>query len=241
MERIICVCFELAMNLELDPWDIDLVKFSKAYLRLVKNEESIDFVRAGRMILMAWKVLRLQSDGVCQRYERPEPEEMWGATLYDDFSYGELKGHDFTAAVKSSPEPPVKEMVWRKGKRPVTLLELIKALEEAQEESIRQGEMERKRRQMVSRKRELATKRLRQMAHRDNLEATINMTWERINRYNGHAICLRRLWEAGNMDDIVSILVSVLHLAQRKKITLWQKNFPYGDIYIKNLTRTKNN
>ena len=62
-ERSIAIAFELVIRQHLNPWDLDLVSFSTMYIKRAK-EEKIDLITAGRIILMAWKVLRLQSDNV---------------------------------------------------------------------------------------------------------------------------------------------------------------------------------
>jgi len=61
-DRSIAIAFELVMKQHLNPWDIDLVNFSTIYLKRAK-EEKIDLITAGRIIYMAWKVLKLQTGG----------------------------------------------------------------------------------------------------------------------------------------------------------------------------------
>ena len=56
-DRSIAIAFELVMQQHLDPWDIDLVNFSTLYLNRAKQEK-IDLLTAGRIIYMAWKVLK---------------------------------------------------------------------------------------------------------------------------------------------------------------------------------------
>ena len=51
-DRSIALAFELVMKQHLNPWDIDLVKFSTIYLNRAK-EEKIDLITAGRIIYMA--------------------------------------------------------------------------------------------------------------------------------------------------------------------------------------------
>ena len=62
-ERSIAIAFELVMKQHINPWDIDLVNFSTMYIKRAK-EEKIDLITAGRIILMAWKILKLQIDNL---------------------------------------------------------------------------------------------------------------------------------------------------------------------------------
>jgi segregation and condensation protein A len=78
-DRAIAATFELVIDEQLDPWDIDLVSFARLYLKKIKKEGVIDLITAGRIILMAWKVLRLQSDYIVTILDQkePEPEPLW--------------------------------------------------------------------------------------------------------------------------------------------------------------------
>lgn len=39
----------------------------------------------------------------------------------------------------------------------------------------------------------------------------------------------------GNPNEKIEAFISILYLVQMKKIRIWQKGFPYGEILIKNL------
>ena len=41
-------------------------------------------------------------------------------------------------------------------------------------------------------------------------------------------------------EEMVMTLSSLLFLARENRITLWQENFPYGTIYIKNVHHHEN-
>ena len=106
------------------------------YLKRAK-EEKIDLITAGRIIYMAWKVLKLQSDDLVVNIERQEeryeplewgdiPTEMW-LSKEDAYSY--------TSLVMNMTEPPLDEPIRRNSKRKVTLIELLDAFEKAKKES----------------------------------------------------------------------------------------------------------
>ena len=62
-DRSIFLAFDLVLSQEFNPWNIDLVGFSSMYLKKAQDEK-IDLMTAGRIIYMAWKVLRMQSDNL---------------------------------------------------------------------------------------------------------------------------------------------------------------------------------
>jgi len=42
----------------------------------------------------------------------------------------------------------------------------------------------------------------------------------------------------GDVWDEVTVFMSLLFLAHLEKVKLWQKDFPYGEIYVKRLSMT---
>ena len=127
-DRSIAIAFELVMQQHLNPWDIDLVGFSTLYLKRAK-EEKIDLITAGRIILLAWKVLKLQSDDLVLATEQQEkdtyeplewgdiPQEMW---------FSEDDAYSYTNLVMKTPEPPIEQPVRRNKKRKVSLISFSK-------------------------------------------------------------------------------------------------------------------
>ena len=54
-DRSVMLAFELVLQQEMDPWNIDLVNFSTMYLKNARDKK-VDLLTAGRIIYMAWKV-----------------------------------------------------------------------------------------------------------------------------------------------------------------------------------------
>ena len=238
-ERSIAIAFELVIRQHLNPWDLDLVNFSTMYIKRAK-EEKIDLITAGRIILMAWKVLKLQSDNLIVSVETEKeelesfdwadlPTEMW-LENDDDYSYTNL--------VMKMPEPPLDEPVRRDAKRKVTLIELLGAFDQARKESEefqileQERQIERERLSIKSRKRMIGT------AHEDNLEEDVQSVWIRIKRFNKKTMSLFELCEESEREEFIKTLISVLFLAYDNKIRVFQRKFPYGKIYIKNIGYT---
>src|SRR4030065_564361 len=174
-EQSVAMVFELVVNSRMDPWDINLIEFSKMYLARVRKANELNLIIAGKIVYMAWEILKLQSEQVLQRVDRPEQVEMmfdgWNPDNLDLFvdpfelGTGEMLLH--------TEEMPIDEKVRRKSDRPVTLIDLLDAFEEAKKESdIRQEHskfMQKYRRPDFD-----------DQAHKENLEEEIAKVWERI-------------------------------------------------------------
>lgn len=237
VDRAVSVAFELAIDEHLDPWSIDLARFSSMYLERVRDDEVADLVTAGRLVFMAWRILRMQSDSVREQAEPdPEPEEAWddGWDAIDDHQWlVDDADYDYTTQVQEAEEAPIEEQVRREGERKVTLYELVGALEEARQEAERRKLLEEKR-EAARDEMEEQTAEPESVAHEEDQEAAIEEVWRRLNRFNGSPVPLSSLRDA-NRDDLVRTFTSVLFLARENRVDLWQEEFPHGMIYVKNL------
>ena len=235
IDRSIALTFELVMQQHLDPWDIDLVKFSTMYLKRAR-EEKIDLITAGRIILMAWRILRLQSDnligGLYGQFEQQEggvQDDLFLTEMYltsdDPYSYTNL--------LMSIPDPPLEEPIRRESKRKVTLIELLNAFDEARKEAERYQKIEEKRRKEYNKLIKESHRRMVGTAHEDNLEEDIEEIWNRIRSSRKTLISLQELCNINNRDEVIKTFLSLLFLAYDNKIKLFQRRFPYGRIYVK--------
>jgi len=231
-DKAIAATFELVIDEQFDPWEIDLVSFSQLYLQKVQETQLIDLMTAGRIILMAWKVLKLQSDYMVQRLEETEEEE---PDEWDDIPdwYMEDDGYAYTRAIIEH-EAPLEEKVRRDGKRKVTLVELINAFEEARDDVVERQQRQEQR--AVQRQRQVAQDEedIDGNAHQEDIEQEINIVLCRLSQLNGRAIAIGELCDERDKEDLVMTMSSLLFLAREDRIQLWQENFPYGTIYIKN-------
>ena len=235
-DRSIAIAFELVIQQHLNPWDIDLVNFSTMYLKRAKDEK-IDLITAGRIIYMAWKVLKLQSDNLVVSMENQEeryepfgwgdiPSEMW---LSKDDAYS------YTNLVMNIPTAPLDEPLRRNAKRKVTLMELIDAFNQARKDSEEHQLLEIQRKEESQRLTELARKRMKGTAHEDHLEEDVEAIWKRINKLERKTMDIIDLCEKKGKEELIKVLISVLFLAYDNKVLVYQKNFPYGKILIKNI------
>ncbi|HEX7392498.1 MAG TPA: hypothetical protein VF374_06050 [Thermoplasmata archaeon] len=225
-ERSVAIVFELVVNNRLNPWDINLIEFSKMYLARVRKANDLNLIIAGKLVYMAWEILKLQTEQILQRVDRPEQVEMmfdgWDPDNLDIFvepfemGSGEMLLH--------TEENPIEEKVRRRSERPVTLIDLLDAFEEAKKEAdIRQELskfMEKYKRPEFDDK-----------SHKESLEEDIASVWERIQRCGQGSIAIADLYDGGK-EDRIKVFVSLLFLSRMGKLHIWQEKMPFGEIFL---------
>jgi segregation and condensation protein A len=225
-ERSVATVFELVVNQQMNPWDINLIEFSKMYLARVRKASELNLIIAGKIVYMAWEILKLQSEQVLQRVDRPEQVEMmfdgWNPDNLDIFvdpfelGTGEMLLH--------TEELPIDEKVRRRAERPVTLIDLLDAFEEAKKESDIRQELSKF--MQKYRRPEFDDK-----AHKEDLEEDIALVWERIQKCGQGSVPITDLYATGK-EDRVKVFISILFLARMGKIQIWQEKLPYGEIFM---------
>ena len=225
-ERSVAQVFELVVQQQFNPWDINLIEFSKTYMAKVRKAPEVNLIVAGKIVYMAWEILRLQSDVAVSRADRPETCELafegldpTGFDLFvDPF---ELGGGE---ALLYNEETPIDERIRRRSERAVTLVDLLDAFEEAKKESDIRKElskfMQKYRRPDFDDK-----------THKESLEEDIASVWERIQRFGSGPIAASDLCLAGK-EDRVTVFVSMLFLAKMGKVHIWQEKPPFGEIFL---------
>jgi segregation and condensation protein A len=234
-EKSLSLVFELVMEHHFDCWEIDLVKFSRLYLKNLRKQKNVDLVTAGKIVFMAWSILRLQSEELLSRADIPEEEEFYFADwniMGEEVFEGDPE-LDFSSAVISQERIPIKEKIWHQEKRNVTLMELVDAFADAKKDV----EKHRILNEQKERLRELmkVDENFDEKVHSEDLEEDIYITWQRICMIEEDNMILGDLLD-GSQEDLISRFVSILHLSIENRIRIYQRRFPYGEIVIKNIT-----
>ena len=239
-DRSIYLAFDLVLKNQFNPWDIDLVSFSSLYLNRAK-EEKIDLLTAGRIIYMAWQVLHLQSDHLVVNMEAKKEQEPiafeWDDLPTENWLHSD-DGYSYMNLVMNMPKPPLDEPIRRETDRKVTLIELLGAFDEARKEAEEYQLVDRLRREERERLDLKARKAMTGTAHEDHLEEDIAQVWKRIQTFPKKTMSLTQLYTSTDADERIKTFLSVLFLAYDKKITIFQKHFPFGQIFIKTLGYT---
>ena len=228
MEKAIAAAFELVLEAQFNPWEIDLAAFTRMYLEKVRDDGVVNFVTAGKLVAMAWSILKLQSDELMTKAEPPRPAE---ESYFADWdlgldAYDAPEGFDYTQAVLRG-RVPLDEAIRREGKRAVTLVELMQAFDEARVEAEQQLQLA----ALREKNRAKVAEGFERKVHGEDLNEDLALTWSRILQHNGGPIPFEAL---ANSDpwDRVTVFVAVLFLAKMEKVALTQKDFPFGEIYV---------
>ncbi len=216
VDESIRAVFSLVLENGMDPWEIDLSQFVRMYEAKVSTD-SFDMIVAGKLLLMAYRILRMQSDSTRERSEPPaEPlmEEIDDSFFFDD-------------EPMYVPEVSFREAYQREPVRPVTMYELIDAFEDARKEIEIQKERERVRAELKAKE----PKTFQNKAHDEDDEQDIEAVWKRIERLGVGQICIRDLY-TGSLDENLTVFVSVLHLVRDGRLLVWQDELPSGEIFV---------
>jgi segregation and condensation protein A len=226
-QKATALLFELVMEEEFDPWEIDLVKFTQSYLDRVRADGAINFAIAGRLVYMAWSILYLQSEAVLRiRATDGAPADAAAdpGDLPDDGYLPLLtspESVDVTTAVLGSADPPpLLGMVRHPETRPVSLLELVRAFGEAEAGARRAIQIQ----ELRERLREEQRAPPEVLVHGDIPELDLVDAWEEALRHPvGEPFPLLDLWNPlSGRDRLVAIFLATLFLARERSIELRQ-------------------
>ncbi|MBR4244124.1 MAG: chromosome segregation protein ScpA [Candidatus Methanomethylophilaceae archaeon] len=213
--------FSLVLENGIDPWEIDLSEFVRLYNNKVVAD-SFDMIVAGKLMLMAWKILRMQSDSTRVRSEPPVQD--FEMDIDDSFFY---ESEDDMVV----PEVVLTGAFQREPMRPVTMYELIDAFEEAREEIEVQQERERVRRELKAKE----PSKFDNKAHEEDDQRDVEEVWERIQKLGMGQICIEDLY-TNDLKENLKTFVSILHLVRVGRLDVWQETLPYGDIFVEIVT-----
>ena len=256
-DRSVALVFQMFQSSDLDPWDVDLSSFIEMFNQRIKTAENIDLPSCGRLIRMAWAILRDQSSTLIERQERAldfDEDETWDfdggweAEFADEdynFSLGVMTG----AADEALPSI-FEGRIHRDEGRPVTLGELLLGLKDAS----RLAEEQRIRERIAKERRdanEKARARFSGSLHVEDLEGDLKRTWTSLkSKASGDgSVSLREVADDLNATSLsqgiaeeeaqaeaqVTAFVSTLFLTNRGYVGLTQEGGDDGKILLSDL------
>ena len=182
-DRSVALVFQMFQSNDLDPWDVDLSSFLEMFSTRIQSSENIDLPTCGRLIRMAWSILRNQASTLIEKQEKAfdfDEEDTWDfeggwETDFDDDDY------NFSVGVLSGAADDVLPTIFegrvhRDEGRPVTLGELLMGLQEAG----RLAEEQRTRERIAKERRDAlstARERFKGSLHVEDLEGDLERTW----------------------------------------------------------------
>lgn len=217
VDESIRTVFSLVLEHDFDPWAIDIREFVRTYTEKANSGSRLDIMVAGKLVLMAWKVIRMQSEATVESSNEPEWIE----------DVGEEPLESEYVSTLYVPGITLNETYRRTPMRKATMLELLDAFAEASEDY------------QVSLEREEAKKKIKDKepkvfdnkAHKEVSENDVAEVWERIQKLGTGAFSITDLFDS-NRDDNITIFISALQLVRDGKLAVWQENLPYGDIMM---------
>jgi segregation and condensation protein A len=210
VDRAIATVFDLVAKSRMDPWDIDLGEFARLYLKRISEAATVDFVVAGRILYLAWSVLKMQTERSVVKFQ--PPPDMAGDLTLDSADIGPSYDESVLA-----PDAVVLEPVIRRSpQRPVTLIDLVDAFDEVRREIELRAILNAGRIEAVK-----DLPKFKDRVHAENLEQGITATWERIISRNEEWIPLQAICRS-DREDFVTTFIAVLFLAKLGKVELKQ-------------------
>ncbi len=203
------ILVELARRGEIDPWDIDIVQTAEKFLRCLDALEKHDLRIPVRTLLYASILLRMKSDSVEGQpvEEPPQDQEEINLPVEEEF--------------KQLPQPPVR----RRGKRPVTLDELISELKKAEIVGRRKAMRDRWHWHRLEEK-------PLDLSHDEGIEDRIKFLGPILDDMfvSSNKISFQDIND--NCRDSIMNYVSLLFMAHRKQIWLEQEEI-FGDLFVR--------
>jgi segregation and condensation protein A len=243
-QKAMALLFELVMEEEFDPWEIDLVKFTQSYLERVQTDGAVNFAIAGRLVYMAWSILYLQSEEILKVREETAPLPTGDGLETGPVDDGYLplletpEAVDVTSTILGSIEsPPLLEMVRHPETRPVSLLELVRAFGEAEADARQAVRLQ----ELRDRLREEQRAPPELLVHGDLPEHDLVDTWEAALRHPvGEAFPLLELWNPlSGRDRLVAIFLAALFLARERSVDLRQEVLGASPVLMVRTTETR--
>ena len=255
-DRSVALVFQMFQSSDLDPWDVDLSSFIEMFNERIQGAENIDLPSCGRMIRMAWSILRGQANSLIERQERAmdfEEDVEWDfdggwEAEFDDADYNFSVGVMTGAADDALPSMFEGRIHGKEG-RPVTLGELLLGLKDAS----RIAEEQRTRERIAKERREAHDReraRFSGSLHVEDLEGDLKRTWEALKSRtkSSQEVGLREVAEELNRnsppglneqekktESQVTAFVSTLFLTNRGYISLDQEGGYNGRIVLGDL------
>ncbi len=255
-DRSVALVFQMFQSSDLDPWDVDLSSFIEMFNDRIDGAKNIDLPSCGRMIRMAWSILRGQANSLIERQEKSleyEDEVEWDfdggwEAEFDDADYNFSLGV-MTGAADDALPSIFEGRIHREEGRPVTLGELLLGLKDAS----RIAEEQRTREKIAKERREAHDReraRFSGSLHVEDLEGDLKRTWEALKSRSksSRKVGLSEVAEELNRNsspDIdeqkamtesqVTAFVSTLFLTNRGYISLDQERGYNGRIVLGDL------
>ncbi|WP_048086538.1 segregation/condensation protein A [Ferroglobus placidus] len=218
----------MAKKGEIDPWNVDVVEVADKFLEELERARKLDLRISGRVLLYAAILVRMKSEILANELLRVEEEEEVEEEDFEDYyapDYRELDFEDYL--VEDIEDEVIKSLVAtgsrkKRLRRYTTLKDLIEELKKAEEKRRKKRKVKRER---VVKEDPLET------PHEENVEEWIREVEKVVFEFAKKAEIIPFSQICGS--DIVKSYISILHLAFRKKIEIWQEKILETEVFLR--------
>ncbi len=219
---------ELIKNENMDPWDLDISKLARKFIKIIKRMKELDLFVGGKMLLAAAYLLKIKSVSLIDDYIS-EFDKMIAESEEDNFIgdfYEELE-NDWNEEIEYKKEELPEGLVPRTPqprKRKVSVYDLMEALQKAIEVSERKA------------LREMKVPKVKIPEKKRDVSEVIKELYSRIVDIfkRKKRLTFSELIPSNSKEDIVQTFIPLLHMSNRSynKVDLIQKE-PFQEIEIK--------
>ncbi len=218
------IIYELVRSRKVDPWDVDIVKFTNEYMQMIGKLKQLNFRVSGKVVLAAAILLKLKTqhlglDDFILLTEDPEDDLALevGEDKYMDPT--EEKLVNLARDLKKKKKYKVEPKLVGPRKRKVTVLELVGALKKAIEVDDRRKIRKVKFDQEVPKK--------EYKVHKVDIMGKIRDVYERlrieVGKTTGKVVPFETLILDVDKKSTIWTFIPLLHLANESKVWLHQK------------------
>ncbi len=204
---------EIVLQEDLDPWGIDISKLANLFVKYLEKAKDVSFKIPARFILVAAILLRMKCDLISLEEEEEEEE--------DQDEEEEL--------LDVSNVPKLESPTVRKPQRKVMLGELVGALKKAFEKEERKKKRKFQIRHAVE---DLIDFEVEDIDKRiEDIHSQVSNLFEKKDK-----VKFSHIVKSWTRNEIVFVLLPILHLAQDDKVLLTQEEM-FGEIHIQPKTK----
>jgi len=226
--------YEMVRTGKIDPWDVDITKFSNEYLVMLEKLKQMNFRVSGKVVLAAAILLKLKMN-------RLGLEDFIMLTEEPDEEYGGIEEEQYMDEEEAKLLKLAKHIQHNKKKRPdieprlvgprtrkVTVFELMDALKKAIEVDDRREERRQKFLKEVPKEDTFKRKKLDIFSKMKNVYDRLRIFVKKANR---STVEFGNIVPSKEKKDVIWTFVPLLHLANEGKVTLMQEK-PFSKIYV---------
>jgi len=216
----------MAKKGEIDPWNVDVVEVADKFLEELEKARKLDLRISGRVLLYAAILIRMKSEILTNELLKGEEEaeevELEEHLILDtrDFEVEEYIIEDVEDEIIKSLVATSSRK--KRLRRYTTLKDLIEELKKAEER--------RKKRRKVRREREVKVDPM-DTPHEENVEEWIGEMEKTILELSRRIEVIPFSKICGK--DVVRSYISILHLAFRRKVEIWQERIFETEVFLR--------